>query len=301
MKRIFIILIAIGLIGGAAKAQKAEDDDPLTIVEGSHITIGVRGAYSNLMINNSLAKDCPGGAGFGFNAAYTHFVSDHIGLRIGLDFTSLSSKYTIPGTVYKTVEEVRVSTNPATGETRTVDATYTTTVGAIESKYQLMSFDIPLQIALQGEKWFANVGVKFCLPYQMKEKTHIGASDIICNTVGLNTFDISEAVSKGGDVDYLPYDSKQEVNNFRPFFIASAIEVGYRIGFRTGHSIQIGAYVEMAFNECAVTGDAMVATHNGDKIDYHPTFGSDLIESMRAVDAGLKLQYDISCRRPRKK
>ena len=294
-----ICMIAMTLPVAAQDEIPAEK--PLTIAEGSHLTVSFSTGYTNLMVNSENLKKSPGGFGLGVEIDYTHFVSNHIGLRLGCDISLATSSYSMESYSTTSSENVNVWTNIERGESMTVKADYRTMTSGIRSEYTYTSVGIPVALAFQGEHWYAAAGAKFHIPLKLHEHSTYGETHTECVSIGNNQVSIPTANIKSQSVNSMSYDCASRGNTFKPFFVTSLIEGGYRVGRSRGDAICIGVYAEFAFNECHPDGkEALVARTDG-KIVVSPSLKSDAIKSMRYVNAGLKFQYDFSFRHPRKR
>ena len=287
-----------------AMAQEAEldvDDKPLTIVEGSHLTIAAKMSYSNLMINSDKLKNSPGGFGVGAEIDYTHFVNSHIGLRIGFDFAVCSSSYSMVNYSLQSSEPIQVWTNIERGESMTVNADYRTTTKDIQVMYTYTSVGIPVGLAFQGEHWYAMAGAKFYIPLKLHEDARYGETQTECVSIGNNTVSIPAEHLAKQTITSMSYDCSARGNTFTPFFATSLIEAGYRLGRSRGDAIGLGFYAEFSFNECHPGGKQPLVSRSKGVIPSSPTLRSDAIKSMRIMNVGLKLLYDFSFRHPRRR
>ena len=297
-------LVALCLTALAMPLSAQEEtvaEKPLTIVDGSHLTASVRMGYSNLMVNSEKLKNSPGGFVAGAEIDYTHYVSTHIGLRLGCDVTIHTSKYHMASYSAESSEEIQVWTNPSLGESQTVEAKYRTTTEDIVSDYMYSAIGIPVALAFQGEYWYASAGVKFNIPLKLRESSKYGVTQTECVSVGNNEVSIPGESLPGQAIEAIPYNSTARGNTFKPFFVTSLIEGGYRIGSPRGDAIGIGVYAEFSFNECHPGSEKPLAARNNGKIESLPTLLSNAVQSLRLFNVGVKLQYDFSFRHPRRK
>lgn len=302
-KTITNILAVFFLIAAVVpvKAQEIQTEKPLTIVEGSHLSFAVKMGYANFMVNSEKAKNSPGGFGVGAEIDYTHFVSDHIGLRVGCEFSILTSRYIMSSYTVQSSEPIQVWTNIERGESMTVNADYRTTTKDISATYTYTSVGIPVGLALQGEHWYAMAGAKFYIPLKLHEESHYGETQTECVSIGNNTVSIPAGTFGGKKINTMSYDCSARGNIFKPFFATSLIEAGYRLGRPRGDAIGIGVYAEFAFNECHPGNDQPLISRSGGVVSSVPTLRSDVVKSLRLMNVGLKLHYDFSFRHPRRR
>ncbi|MBO4587594.1 MAG: hypothetical protein J5711_01660 [Bacteroidales bacterium] len=300
-----LMLICLMALALPLSAQDDEMDavmeKPLTIVDGSHLTASVKMGYSNLMVNSEKLKNSPGGFGVGAEIDYTHFVSTHIGLRVGCDVSIHISKYRMASYSAQSSEEIQVYTNPSLGESQTVEAEYKTTTVDIVSDYMYSAIGIPVALAFQGESWYASAGVKFNIPLKLRESSKYGETQTECVSIGNNDVSIPGEVIPGQRIEAIPYNSSARGNTFKPFFVSSLIEGGYRLGSPRGDAIEMGVYAEFSFNECHPGSEKPLAARTNGKIESLPTLLSNAVQSLRLFNVGVKLQYDFSFRHPRRK
>lgn len=283
----------------------AQEDEviekPLTIVEGSHLTFSAKMGYSNLMVNSESFKNSKGGFGLGFEIDYTHFVSDHVGLRLGCDVALHLSKYQMASYTAQNSEQIHVWTNPSQSESQVVDAVYNTTTSDIKADYAYSAVGIPVALAFQGEYWYANAGVKFNIPLKLTEESSYGESQAECVSIGNNAVSIPGETLAAHKTKYTSYNTSERGNTFKPFFITSLIEAGFRIGSPRGDALLIGVYAEFAFNECHPNHSEPLVSRVDGKVESRPTLMSNAVKSLRLFDVGLKMSYDLSFRHPRRK
>ena len=295
------ILVAMLAMVWVGSAQETTEEKPLTIVEGSHISIGAKMGYSNLMVNSENHKRSTGGMTIGAEVDYTHYVTEHVGLRIGVDIATSFCNYQLGGYTTQDNEPLQVWTNMERGESMTVETTYRTTTEKVTANYTYTAVGIPVQLAFQGEHWYGNAGVKFSIPTKLRESTNYGESLSECVTIGYNEVSIPATTLSDQHIESIPYDASERGNTFKPFFVSSLIEAGYRVGSPRGDALEIGVFAEMAFNECHIANQqSLVARENGE-LKVYPTLKSNAVKSLRLYNVGLKIQYDISFRKPRKK
>ena len=299
----FAILIVAAIFVSCSNVFAQDEqplEKPLTIVDGSHLSVSAKMGYSNLMVNSESFKKSRGGLCFGAELDYTHFVSQHIGLRLGVDIMTSMCDYSLDGYTVQSREPVQVWTNPRLGESMTLEATYRTHIDGITTVYTYTAIGIPVQIAFQGEFWYANAGVKFSVPLKLRENSNYGVSESECIDIGNNGVSMP-AVNLGKQkIEAIPYNSSARGNLFYPYFVSSLMEGGYRVGNPNGSALTLGVFVEMAFNECHVGNSQSLIVKDGSELSLRPTLNSNAIKSLRLFSVGMKLQYDFSFRHPRK-
>lgn len=302
-RRVLCVLTVISFVAASfsAVSQDIRTGRSLTIVDGSHLSVAFKMGYTNLMVNSEKVQNSLGGFGVGAEIDYTHFVSDHIGLRVGCDFNILSSRYVMASYSVQSSEPVQVWTNMERGESMTVNAEFRTTTRDISSTYMFTSVGIPVGLAFQGEHWYAMAGAKFYIPLKLHEDSHYGETQTECVSIGNNTVSIPAESVKGQMVSTMSYDCSARGNTFRPFFATSLIEAGYRLGRPRGDALGIGVYAEFAFNECHPGSDQPLVSRSDGVISSVPTLRSDAVKSLRLMNVGIKLQYDFSFRQPRRR
>ena len=295
-----LTIFTIAMVPAIAQ-EGQEQEKPLTIVEGSHLTVSIKLGYANLLVNSEKLKTTPGGLGMGVELCYTHFVSDHIGFHLGCDLSMYMSKYTMASYTLQSSEPVQVWTNIERGESMTVDADYRTTTENIVSDYTLTSVGIPVGLAFQGEHWYAVAGAKFNIPLKLRETSTYGKTETECVSIGNNAVSIPAEGAGVQHIEAVPYDCSARGNTFKPFFVTSLLEAGYRVGRERGDALGIGAYVEFGFNECHPENSEPLVSRQDGKIVANPTLRSNAVQSLRMMNVGVKLQYDFSFRRPKKR
>ena len=300
LQGLMVLCLMVGALPLAAQEESVVEK-PLTIVDGSHLTASVRMGYSNMMVNSEKLKNSPGGFCVGAEIDYTHFVSDHVGLRVGCDVSLHTSRYNMTSYSAQSTEDIEVWTNIELGQSQTVEAEYKTTTVDILSDYMYSEVGIPVGLAFQGEYWYASAGVKFNIPLKMREMSKYGETQTECVSIGNNEVSIPGERLPGTKIDEIPYNSAERGNTFKPFFVTSLIEGGYRIGSPRGDAIGIGVYAEFSFNECHPGSEKPLASRVNGKIECLPTLKSNAIQSLRLFNVGIKLQYDFSFRHPRRK
>lgn len=298
---LFLVVPFCGAVAQEPDPEPELGEKELTIVEGSHLTVAVKMSYANLMVNSEKLKNSPGGFGVGAELDYTHFVTSHIGLRVGLDFAVCSSSYSMMNYSMQSSEPIQVWTNIEHGESMTVNADYHTTTNDVQVIYTYTSLGVPVGLALQGEHWYAMAGAKFYIPLKLHEDARYGETQTQCVAIGNNTVSIPAEHMSRQVVSSMSYDCASRDNTFTPFFATSLIEAGYRLGRSRGDAIGLGVYAEFSFNECHPGGNQPLVSRSDGAITTVPTLRSDAVKSMRIMNVGLKLLYDFSFRHPRKR
>ena len=110
LRGMMVLCLILGTLPLAAQEEPVVEK-PLTIVDGSHLTVSARMGYSNMMVNSEKVKNSPGGFCVGAELDYTHFVSDHVGLRVGCDVSLHTSRYNMASYSAQSTEEVEVLTS----------------------------------------------------------------------------------------------------------------------------------------------------------------------------------------------
>lgn len=302
---IILLLMMFAAVGTAVAQEQQQEEKPLTIVEGSHFSLGARIGYSNLMANASKSgrmdsQTSPGGVCLSFDMAYTHYLNEHIGLRLGVEISDYMSSFAMDNHTITTTRPVDVWTG---GQWLSTDASFRTTVNNIKSKYNMFMIGIPAGLSLQGEHWYGVACIKVNLPVSLKEYSRVGKMETVCTAIGNNSVEeIPQTVTERSEAETIIYKSSRKGEPMVPWFIGSVLEAGYRLGNERGHGILLGVYLETSFNAVKFSNSNDIVTFEPDgSHSVAPTLQSNVVKSLQLFDVGVKMQYDISVRRPRRK
>lgn len=311
MKKIFLTALMAFAFGASAFAQEAPaaSEQPLA---GSHLYLGARLGAAEFMMRSNFAGENftmtnKLGLGISADVNYAYFFTPHFGLRTGLNLTQVNNSRmrfenydrAIPATVGHLYD-------PAHGIYEQINSIYTYTAAGDET-YTATYFEIPLQLAFQGNHWYANCGVKYALPFKaFNARKSYDAIDFYygATTPGAGVADVptvyeQSIVEVGGDYNYRDF--------VKPNFWLGALEFGYRFGCDCGNSWMLGVYADFSINAINCAGESMenefVAINVTGANNEHHNFtrdlavSSDVIDHFRMMDFGVKLQYDFGFRR----
>ncbi len=308
MKKLFLTVLVALSLGTVAYAQ----EDISFAQPGSHITLGGTVSGGGLWLSGSQSDVTKLGIGLGGELTYAYFFTNNIGIRIGGSLNLIQSGFQNSEAV------TSESTVPVTmaGTSMLMNANYWYTCPDVTERYFSIYGMVPVQIALQGDRWYANLGVKFAVPVRVTctEYSYAGTDVYYTGSTkasaGVPTGAIYESTTAGASGSYSLFNYKDlgllggNGNFVKPFFVMGSAELGYRFGCDCGHSWQIGCFADIAINSihpenapASANGYLNYATNpsNGPTATHNYARGvmrTDLVNSFRLVNFGVKLSYD---------
>lgn len=299
MKKFFLTVLVALSLGAVAFAQ---EEAPTMAKAGSHLTIGVNGSYGGLWLKGTQTGVTKLGFGMGGDLSYAYFFTNHVGIRVGVGAELISSGFRSSEAV---VSEGSCLVHYA-GSTTPLNANYWYSTPNVQENYESLYGMVPIQLALQGNHWYANLGVKLAIPVRVRcadydyDATEVYYKGSVKASAGVPTGYIPDGTVAEQTGSYTIYNFRADNNLVNPFFVMGAAELGYRFGCDCGHSWQIGCFADIAINaatpESEHTG-LLYATDGTNSGNHHYTNGvmrTDLVNTFRLVNFGLKLSYDFS-------
>lgn len=285
---------------------------------GSHLSIGARGGVAGFSAQSIFKSKTQLGLGTSIDLSYAYFITNGVGIRTGFYLTTVSNSISVSD-----VETVLSAPSPYL--TGVVD-NYTAVTPLLTENYAAVLGEIPIQLALRGDHWYSNLGVKMLLPYKIESSYHYDESPITYENSVNNALSNTRRNNK---TTYIPnpdpypeqngtytlYNAKDDVDFLdRPWYLLIALEAGYRVGCECGHSWVIGLYFDYALNrlnsnssdrsllyispEVSEAADPTAAAAESGTLPPGITHTngawlSTALTSLGFFDFGVKLQYDI--------
>ncbi len=281
MKRIMIALVAVSLAFTVNAQQNGYSNYAGLTLGGGLNTM----TFSPTNGTQSL------GLGFDAGLHYTHFFGEHIGLGLGVHYTYANAYANYDGTVV-----TPGLTHPANpGVTYDLHAGFNNwkereTVGVL---------GIPVEVfyrSMLNEKWtfIGGIGIQFDLPLH----GHYSGADGSYRTTGvfpaLGNYVVSDVPEHG----FSTYDdaSDAKIDNLG-FNVSAILDLGFRLALGDNWGLYLGLYGGYGLNnmisEQKDVSLMVVDNNNTANIDYHGTFGSNEIDNLHMLRAGLKVGIDL--------
>lgn len=299
MKKFFLTALVALTMGSMAFAQ----EEATMTRPGSHITVGARVSAGGLLLHDDISKPTKLGFGMGGDLSYAYFFNNTVGIRTGIYGSLTNSAY-----VNTNIHSDATCMVTYTGLSTPHIAEYNADTKNVREDYSSAYVEIPVQLALQGNHWYANLGVKCAVPVRVAGNYRYDATEVFF--IGSHATDNSSFIggvsSPVWDATLPQTSGSYSINNFRadnnyvnPFFVMGALEAGYRFGCDCGHSWQIGAFVDFAINSIATpdNADLIYSTNGGVHHFTNGVMHTSLVDSFRFVNFGLKLSYDFALRK----
>ena len=278
MKRIFILFGVLALALGA-QAQYNQ--------KSNYIGFNVNGGFNTMMFKPTDGSYLPL-YGFGSGLRYTHFFGRHFGIGLGAQYyNSLSVA------IYDYTEVTPGLTHPDNpGVTYDLSATY-------KDWYEKQNFrylTIPLEFywrAPMGERWFFlfGLGAEFVLPLHGEYSPYNGSykTEGYFPATGHTVSDMPEH----GFRTYNSEDVDGSEFSVAPWGVNVIADLGFNYSLSNHWGLYIGLYggfgLTNMLDSVSTEPLALINEDDASKLDYNGTFGSDQIDALRLLNAGIKL------------
>lgn len=278
MKRIFILFGVLALALGA-QAQYNQ--------KSNYISFNVNGGFNTMMFKPTDGSYLPL-YGFGSGLRYTHFFGRHFGIGIGAQYyNSLSVA------IYDYTE---VTPNLPHADNDNVTYDLYSTYDDWYEKQNLSYLTVPLELywrAPMGDRWFFlfGLGAEFVLPLHGEYQPYNGTY----KTEGYFP-SIGHMVSDMPEHGFRTYNA-EDIDG-REFTVAEwGVNVIADLGFNYSLSNHWGLYFGIyggfgltnMLDSASTKSLAVINEDDASKLDYNGTFGSDQIDALRLLNAGVKL------------
>lgn len=284
MNKVFAAVAAI-LMGMGVQAQT-------TFTPSKDVlTTGVRCGVDSYLLKSNLSNQSGKiGPAVGLDLNYKRFFTPKVGFVTGINLTLAHSGLNLSG--------INAKTESTIGNKAVV---YTYDMSNCKESYTTVFAELPLQLALQGQRFFGNVGFKLAAPlytqgrfdnsgysvsaYLPQYGTTIAATE---SQYGCGTYD--------GDKG-----SKDATYVVRQVYVFAACEVGMHFPNKKYATRQwgISLYADYALNRKNVEGNgnpfiSVTGTNPSDvQMTQQLALGSSFIEKVGYLNAGLRLTFDF--------
>ena len=281
MKRIIIALVAVVVAFTASAQQRGYENY-------AGLTLG--GGLNTMTFSPA---DGTQGLGFGFDAGlhYAHFFNEHFGLGFGLHYTWANAN-----ALYNFSEVTNGLThvnNPG------VTYNLSTNFDNWKESQTVGILGIPVEAfwrAALGEKctFIGGLGVQFDLPIHGNYGGAAGEYRTTGTFPALGNYEVSDAPEHGFDTYNRVFGAK--IDNLA-FVVSVIADCGVRFDLKNNWGLYLGIYGSYGLNNMlAEQRDAsllVVNTEDPWQIDYNGTFGSNQINALHLLRAGVKIGIDL--------
>lgn len=174
---------------------------------------------------------------------------------------------------------------------------YTASIASIDERYSALFLELPLQLTYQQGSFFLDYGFKLMLPFFVRASCRYGETTI---GVGRDIDGFGTHVDLPVELRRLPASQNDYTvgslggGGFAyPFYVALALNGGYRLAFDRETSLQIGFFVDFALNRTSVGADEGMVDF-GDRATLLPVLQSNLSSVLRYMDCGVSIAYNFS-------
>lgn len=300
-RAVLLTLLSVCMVGHAV-AQRKTHKEALLLRDGHHISIGARLGIEGLLIDSRFKGNTMTSYGMAADLAYSYFINTHIGIRTGINISVFSSSYRGKDLVTES------SFLDGYRDSKVIyDANFRASTPTANEEFSCSYYEIPLQMALRGDHWYINGGVKFAIPLTITSTYSYGASKI--NYIGSHELLNYDAIdiewgsypARSGSTEI--YRSSSNENLLNPRFLTLSFEGGFRAGCTCGHSWVLGVYFDYSINRVDIpTDDALIRVSSGPHYSHAPSvLNSSAVDHLRMGDYGVKLQYEFSVKQRSKK
>lgn len=305
MKKTIMTIVAALALSGSAMSQESE-----ATAKGHHIYVGARGGASSIMLapeasldannyyNNGSAKAAMMAA---IDVDYAYFWGDHWGVRTGLHLSNMMSKFTV-GHVESRLENIEMSYPD--GMTGSAQTSIVRMAGDNVTETFNGSFvEVPLQMAWQGKKLFADFGVKIGLPIRLNSARRGTELPYSVGTIDNPNYpDITEEQSIIDGERWSSATARCNDGVF-PLSVSGLADLGIRRGCACGSSWMFSVYGE--FGVLNTGSMAQYYAGSGESVKNDAGFRSDNYtfsgSAFRSNEGfakyftvGVKVQYDFA-------
>ena len=275
------MLAVVGLAFGA-QAQQGGYDNYFGLTLGGGLNTMT---YSPTNGENNLA------IGFDAGLHYTHFFNEHIGFGFGVRYTHAH------GHALYNYTEVTNGLTPAGNPNVTYNLH--TTFNNWKEHQTLGLFSIPLEIfyrSIMSESWtfIAGLGAQFDLPIHGSYSGEDGDYSTSGVFPALGNYPVTNVPEQG----FNTYDNTgdAELDNLG-LSVSVIADLGFRVALGSNWGLYFGVYggygVNNMLKEQKEASLLVVNPNDPSKIDYNGTFGSNEVDAVHLLRAGIKIGIDL--------
>ena len=284
MKKISLtVILLLGMLS-SSWAQNTE-----ATYDAFHITLGLNGGIDGFTMDNGKDGKFNFGPTFGFDFGFYVFPTEHIGIRSGFNVNYAASNYS-----YDNLKETR----------EILESPYHIDYACISknTKVEISSINlqIPLQLALLWDHWYADLGFKLMVPITFDAKTSFDEAvvDATIRETGThldpNSTDAFAAAlaRKFGCGTYGSNAEKKKLDLKSNWSLLASVDFGYRFSSSSSTTWTIGVYADYALTSINVKNNFLDITSHSDhtktvKLQSLP------INNLGFFDAGIKIRCDF--------
>ncbi len=232
--------------------------------------------------------------GFGFDAGlhYTHFFKSNWGFGFGAHYTIANA--------YATYDFDEVTTGLTHANNPSIHYDLTTSFNNWKEHQTVGVLGIPVEAFYRTDMsdkcyFIGGMGVQLDLPLNGK----YSASDGDYSTTGvfpaLGSYVVSDMPEHGFSTYNATFDSK--INNLSSVVVSVIADAGVRCALNNNWGLYIGLYAGYGLTNMLgeKSNDNLLVINATDpsKLDYHGTYGSNEINSLHLLRAGIKIGIDL--------
>ena len=281
MKRIIIVLAAVTL-AFAANAQQSG--------HSNYIGLNLGGGLNTMTFSPNQGSNS---LGLGFDAGlhYTHFFGEHFGLGFGVHYT-----YANAYAEYNFNEQTPNCTNSGNPG---VNYTLYTNFNNWKERETIGVLGIPVEVfyrSVMSDKWsfIGGLGVQFDLPLHGSYNGADGNFSTSGVFPSLGNYHVTDVPEHG----FSTYDNVEDgkIDNLG-LAISVIADLGFRMALNDNWGLYFGIYggygISNMISEKSSASLLVVDVDDPSKIDYHGTFGSNQVDALHMLRAGVKIGIDL--------
>ena len=287
MKRIIIALAAVVLAFGASAQQGGHSN---------YVGLNIGGGLNTMTFSpaNGTAKL---GLGFDGGLHYAHFFGSHWGLGFGVHYTYANA--------YAVYDFSEVTPNLTHANNPSIHYNLTTKFNNWKERQTVGIIGIPVEVFFRtalSDKWsfIGGLGAEFDLPIHGKYSASEGDYSTTGVFPALGSYVVSDMPEHGFGTYDAAYDAK--VDNLTKMGVSVIADAGVRFAMSNNWGLYLGIYGGYGVTDMLAQkkDDILLVINSTDpsKLDYHGTYGSNEINSLHLLRAGVKVGIDFgwNCR-----
>lgn len=260
----------------------------------SNFTIEQGNGIADLLIDSDVDNVNRMGFTTYMTAGYTFLWSKENGFHTGLGIRYVCSGFSAGSVESQTMGYLTAYNNEAEVTRRTH---YTASVVSVEETYKAFFLEMPLQLTFQQGNFWVDYGFKFLFPLSVKASYDYGETSV---GVGYRIDGFGTTIGVPLEIDRLsPQKGDYTVGTLvggevcYPAYVLFALSGGYRLALDNRQSLRFGFYFDMALNRTHV-GSGQNLVDFGNVTTFNNVLQSNLVNSLRYVDCGISVTYNLT-------
>lgn len=248
---------------------------------GFRISLGNTLGVSGMPVQNEYDGTFHPGFSFGADLNVYAFINAHVGIRTGLGFSHIYSSYSYGSlTEHQTINDL-------------YQVDYTYKVKDVTMTFNATYAQVPLQLSLLYDRWYANIGFKVAVPMQVQSYCEYNDVEISAYLPATGS-----AISAGDPMaallgcDNYGKQSFDAMKGQNPWMVLASVDFGFRIPCNGESNWTLGLYADYSLFSSKVES-TMVRTRMNSAHQGIASVAGMPIDKLGFFAAGIKLQCDF--------